>query len=98
MLGIYLDNAIDAALECDRKEIKFNIVNEEKAITIILMNTFVDKGIQLERIGTRSYSTKGEDRGIGLYNVKDILRKHRNVFKETAIKDGYFVQTLILEK
>lgn len=98
VLGIYLDNAIDAALECDRKEIKFNIVNEEKAITIILMNTFVDKGIQLERIGTRFYSTKGEERGIGLYNVKDILRKHRNVYKETAIKDGYFVQILILEK
>lgn len=98
VLGIYLDNAIDATIECDRKEIKFNIVSEEKSLTIILMNTFVDKGIQLERIGTRSYSTKGEERGIGLYNVKDILRKHRNVYKETEIKDGYFVQTLILEK
>lgn len=98
VLGIYLDNAIEASMDCDRKEIKFNIINEEKSITIILMNTFVDKGIRLERIGTRSYSTKGKERGIGLYNVKDILRKHRNVFKEMAIKDGYFIQTLILEK
>ncbi len=98
VLGIYLDNAIDATIECDRKEIKFNIIDEEKSTTIILMNTFDDKGIQLEQLGIRSYSTKGEERGIGLYNVKDILRKHRNVFKETAIKDGYFIQTLILEK
>ncbi len=98
ILGIYLDNAIEAISECDKKEIKLNIINNDDAITIIIMNTFINKGIHFERLGTHLYSTKGENRGVGLYNVKEMLKKHSNVLKQTEIECDYFVQTLILNK
>lgn len=97
IMGIYLDNAIEAAGEAEDKEIKFNIVKEEKSVTFIIMNTFVNHGVILGNLGKNGYSTKGAERGIGLYNVKEVLHKYDNVFKTTEIKGNYFIQTLVLQ-
>ena len=96
VLGIYLDNAIEAALETAQKEIKFNIVCDVHSTTIVLMNSFQDKGMAVEKMEQKGATTKGEGHGIGLSNVNDILRRYQNICKMTEIKDGYFVQTLIV--
>ena len=99
IMGIYFDNAIEAAMACkQRKEIKFNIIKEAKSVVVILKNTFNQENIALGRLNEYGYSTKGEGRGLGLYNVKEILKKYRNVSKSTSISEGYFEQTLILQK
>ena len=99
IMGIYFDNAIEAAMACkQRKEIKFNIIKETKSVVVILKNTFNQENIALGRLNEYGYSTKGEGRGLGLYNVKEILKKYRNVSKSTSISEGYFEQTLILQK
>ena len=59
---------------------------------------YQSKGTNLGRLNEYGYSTKGEGRGLGLYNVKEILKKYRNVSKSTSISEGYFEQTLILQK
>ena len=96
VLGIYLDNAIEAALETEQKEIKFNIVCDIHSTTIVLMNSFIDKGMSVEKMEQVGVTTKGEGHGIGLTNVNEVLRKYKNICKMTEIKDGYFVQTLII--
>lgn len=99
IIGIYLDNAIEAALECkDDKEVFFNVVKEENSVAICIMNTFEDKHIPLSKLEQNGFSTKGEGRGIGLYNVKEVLKKYKGVTKSTSIKDGFFLQLLILQK
>lgn len=98
VLGIYLDNAIEAALETTQKEIKFNIVCDVHSTTIVLMNSFLDKGLAVEKMDQKGATTKGEGHGIGLSNVNEVLRKYKNICKMTEIKDGYFVQTLIVEE
>lgn len=94
IMGIYLDNAIEAAMECEKKEIKFNMVKEEHTVAIILMNSFENKGIPFSKMEQCGYSSKGENRGLGLYNVKEILRKYENVCKTTAVQGEYFVQKM----
>lgn len=96
VLGIYLDNAIEAALETKQKEIKFSIVCEAHSTTIVLINSFLDKGLPVEKMDQMGATTKGEGHGIGLSNVNEILKRYKNICKMTEIRDGYFVQTLMI--
>lgn len=98
IVGIYLDNAVEAANECEKKEIKLNIVREEESVVIIIINTFVPQGVPIGKLEEKSFSTKGENRGIGLFNVKQIVNQYKNVYKTTEIQDDNFIQTLIIQK
>ena len=98
ILGIYIDNAVEAALETESKEIKFNVVLGQSSVAIIVANSFINKGISLSEIEKNGISTKGEGRGIGLCNVRKILESYENVSKMTEINDNYFSQTLVIEK
>ena len=98
IMGIYLDNAIEAAQECEKKEIKLNIIKGEKSVTFIIVNTFVNQGDSLQQIEQYAYSTKGKNRGIGLHNVNQLVNKYENVFKETEMERGYFIQKLRIEE
>jgi two-component system sensor histidine kinase AgrC len=43
----------------------------------------------------KGFSTKGENRGVGLNNVKDILaNRYKNVILNTSIEDEMFKQEL----
>ena len=96
IMGIYLDNATEAALETEKKELKLNVVKEQHSVTIVLMNSFVDHGLSVGEMEKQHVSTKGEGRGLGLDNVNEILRTYSNVNKMTEIRGGYFVQTLTI--
>ena len=62
IMGIYFDNAIEAAMACkQRKEIKFNIIKETKSVVVILKNTFNQENIALGRLNEYGYSTKGKE-------------------------------------
>ena len=39
-----------------------------------------------------SFSTKGDNRGLGLTTLKDITDTTENVLLDTTIENGYFVQ------
>lgn len=97
VLGIYIDNAVEAALETSSKEVKFNIVVDSKAVVIVVANSYIPKGLSIDEIEKTSVSTKGEGRGIGLENAGKILNSYPNVYKYTEMKRDYFVQTLMIE-
>lgn len=96
ILGIILDNAIEASLESQDKMISLQLYKEEEEIVILLANTF--KHIQLDHMEEKGVSSKGPNRGIGLYLLQNII-KHSNVFfKETSIFDNFFVQKISIRK
>lgn len=94
VLGIFLDNAIEAALETETKEIKFGMVKEDTVVAVIVMNTFINHNIPVAKLEQEGVSTKGENRGLGLANVKEILQLYSNVYKTTEIREKYFLQKL----
>ncbi len=94
IMGILLDNAIEACLECQKPSINFSIIKMDKDITFIVKNTYVKKGIDYSKLGMLGISSKDERRGTGLYNVKTILNGYDNVVMDTEYENGYFTQLL----
>ena len=94
ILGVYLDNAIEAALETDRPVLNIHSGTVGNEIVFIISNSFIDHGLSVSQMYKKGVSTKGDDHGLGLHNVSVILGKYDNVFTETAIENGTFVQKL----
>ena len=96
ILGILLDNAIEAIAECDEKIINIVIRNEENKHRQILYieNTYTDKNIDTEKIYEKSFSTKPNNTGLGLWEVRKILKKNNNLNLFTSKNDKFFSQQL----
>lgn len=93
-LGILLDNAIEAAEKSSKLNLKLAFIKKKKSIMIIITNSYEEKNIMISRIFKPNYSTKGEGRGLGLNNLKNIINNYDNVFLETRIIENNFVQEL----
>lgn len=98
ILGIFLDNAIEAALESHKKELFVVFLSDTKKIVILIQNSISTPVADLAEIFSLNYSTKGKNRGIGLYQAKQLLDKQDNLFLTTNQKDGYFYQKLEIYK
>ena len=78
VLSNLLNNAIEATSIIDKKEIEVDISEDNKSYIINVRNyTEGLKAESLSNIFKMGYSTKGEGRGYGLYNVKQIVEKHK---------------------
>ena len=98
VIGIFLDNAIEAALETKQPEIRMAILNEEKEIIFIISNSFLDTGLPYATFRKAGISTKGSNRGIGLYNAREILSGYDHIFWDTETREGHFIQCLRMKK
>ena len=89
ILGILMDNAIEAASECDEKYIHVEIRNDDSRNRqlLIVENTFKNKDINVDKIYEKGYSTKPHNTGLGLWEVEKILKKNKNITRFTS-KDG----------
>ena len=98
LLGIFLDNAIEAALETETPTIHFAIIHSETEYLFMVANTFIDREIPFATLKQPSVSTKGGNRGIGLYNANEILSQYQNIIWDTEIKNSCFIQRLHITK
>ena len=96
ILGILLDNSIEAAQECERKyiSIRFMKDNRKNRQLIIIENTYANKDVDTYKIFEKSYSTKPNNTGLGLWEVNKILNKHNNLAIYTTKDDELFKQQL----
>lgn len=94
IMGILLDNAIEACQECEKPSISLSIIKMSKDITFIVKNTYVKQDIDYSKLGSLGMSSKGERRGTGLYNIKTITNAYDNVIMDTEYENGYFTQLL----
>lgn len=100
ILGILLDNAIQATQECEEKHIKVTIRKDNrcKRQLLIVENTYKEKDIDTEKIFEKGYSTKEGNTGLGLWEVRQILLKNTNLNLFTSKDDTYFKQQLEIYK
>lgn len=97
VLGIYLDNAIEAAEQAEEKEVAVVFLEEKDTVTIIIDNTYAEKP-DMNKI-FKGYSTKGKDRGLGLIIARDILSRYDDVLSNTYLKDNkWFRQEMVIPK
>lgn len=100
ILGILLDNAIDAAKECDKKIINVTFRKEisNDMIVVIIQNTYKNKDVNTEEIYKKGISSKENHSGLGLWKVRQILMHNNNLNLFTTKNDEFFTQQFEIYK
>lgn len=96
ILGILLDNAIEASSECEEKIINLTFRNDSNRSRqlIIIENTYKNKDVDTEKIFEKGVSEKENHTGLGLWEVRKIIKKNKNVSLYTTKDDKFFKQQL----
>ena len=97
ILGILIDNAIEAAKECDDKVISIKFIKDKynNRDLIVIENTCKNQLIDLSKLKEKGFSTKKNKifHGLGLWKVNQIIKKNENLRLYTS-RDKIFKQQL----
>lgn len=96
ILGILMDNAIEASQECDEKQIHVIIREEPRRNRqlLIVENTYKNKDVDIEKIYEKGYSTKEHNTGLGLWEVNKIISRRKNLSRFTSKTNKFFKQQI----
>lgn len=97
IIGVYLDNAIDAASQAKEKQIIIEFIDNKDNIEFDISNTYIGD-IEFDKIDNEKYSTKGDSRGYGLSIVKDIMDNNKLISQERELNGKFFVEKLYIKK
>lgn len=95
IVGVFLDNAIEAVENLDEKFIDFEMSVEGKKLSIFVTNNF-EGTIDIEHMEDKGFSTKGGNHGYGLTLVKKLVSGNRLLKNEKHISHDEFTQQLII--
>lgn len=101
ILGILLDNAMEATEKAKQKYIRFEAKYDKRknADVIKVINTYdTSINIDLDKIYEKGVSSKKVKSGIGLWEVKKLVKKNKSSQIFATIEGGKFVQNLIIER
>lgn len=99
IIGNLIDNAFDAVMEEEVKKVTFSIMG--LGSDIIIEVTDSGKGIPdrlIDTLFTLGYSSKGKNRGYGLFNVKSIVEALGGTIEVSNEKNGGAIFTVYLPK
>lgn len=90
IIGVTIDNAIESMKKSLEKILYISFEQTDSSLIVILKNTF-SSFIDIDKLGTINYSSKGKGHGIGLFsilfnnNIKTKLRIVNNMFETKII-------------
>jgi two-component system sensor histidine kinase AgrC len=96
LIGVYLDNAVEAAKASSKKQLILEMYYEKKILNIILSNTY-SGNINVEMFDRKGYSTKGKGRGYGLLLANSIVNKYENITQSREITTDYYTQKISID-
>ncbi len=97
IIGVYLDNAMEAAMNASKKYIIIETELHNKDIIFTFSNTYSGL-VDIENMDSPGFSTKGKGKGYGLPLVKDIVQKNQHLEQQREINGIYYVQKLIIKQ
>ena len=97
LIGIYFDNAIEAAAESRKKNVTIEIYELKDKVSIVFSNTF-KKHKNMKDRNEKGVSSKGEGRGNGLYFASKLIKENDWLEQKQDIVDRYYIQELIIRK
>lgn len=94
VLGILMDNAIEAASECENKmiHVTFRKDSRRHMQLLIVENTYANKEVDTDKIFEKGFSTKQGNTGLGLWEIRQILKKNNNLNLFTTKNSELFIQ------
>ena len=93
IIGIFLDNSVEAATVTKDKILLIDIYYEEDYLMIYIENSF-SNNIDLNSIYNKGVSSKGDNRGYGLYIVRKLLEDTDGIEYSQYIENNKFVSIL----
>ena len=94
IVSILCDNAIEASVEASQPRVSIAFLKNGAQETFIIENSIKEEGIDVSEIFSFGVSSKGEDRGVGLYTVMKIVESYPNTSLNTTCQDQVFRQVL----
>ena len=98
MTSVLLNNAIEGAAESYQKTMNVSLVDLDIETILVIQNSRKKRQLDLEEIYQTDFSTKGEGRGLGLSNIKEIINNYEGIILDTKIEDEYFIQAMRVRK
>lgn len=98
ILGILIDNAIEASKDCEEKEIiiTFRKDKQKNKQLFIIQNTYANKDVNIDEIfekgKTSKTSTDSKNHGLGLWEIRQLIKKNKNLDLYTTKTEKYFKQ------
>ena len=96
IVSILCDNAIEASAEASQPHVSIAFLKNGAQETFIIENSIKEEGIDISEIFSFGASSKGEERGVGLYTVMKIVESHPNTSLNTTCQDQVFRQVLTI--
>lgn len=100
IMGILLDNAIEAALETPQPKVELGIVSKKGSTLFVVKNSCSEQTPPIYKMFEYGFSTKGDNRGIGLSSVRELLdRKYPDAMLNTELDTAArtFMQQLVVK-
>ena len=96
IVSILCDNAIEASVEASQPHVSIAFLKNGAQETFIIENSIKEEGIDISEIFSFGASSKGEERGVGLYTVMKIVESHPNTSLNTICQNQVFRQVLTI--
>ena len=96
IVSILCDNAIEASAEASQPHVSIAFLKNGAQETFIIENSIKEEGIDISEIFSFGVSSKGEERGVGLYTVMKIVESYPNASLNTTCQNQVSRQVLTM--
>ena len=96
LIGIYFDNAIEAALETKKKNVCLEVYEIKDGVKFVISNTF-KRSENFDRRNERGVTSKGKGHGNGLYYANNLISKNNWLEASQETIDNYYIQNIIIK-
>ena len=97
LIGIYFDNAIEAARETRKKKVLVEVYEIKDHVTFVFSNTF-KKAKNFDDRNKKGVSSKGKGHGNGLYFASKLIKENPWLSGKQEVIDRYYIQQLTITK
>lgn len=97
VMGIFLDNAIDAAKTSKNKILSVEVYCINSKLVIVISNTYSGE-FDFNKLMKKGYTTKGKGHGRGLYFADKIIRSSSILESSRNLINNYYVQKIVVNK
>ena len=96
IVSILCDNAIEASAEASQPHVSIAFLKNGEQETFIIETSIKEERIDVSEIFSFGASSKGDNRGVGLYTVMKLVESYPNISLNTTCQNQVFRQVLMM--